>query len=107
MEAIIYGGRGSGKTSALIKISKATGLYIMCASREGVEIVARQARDMGIEIPYPIFLGELRRGQRKIGKVLVDDLDAVLEGALGMEVELATTSVKVLDAECLKGNEGE
>lgn len=92
---IIYKGRQQGKTAELIKRSAKTGAYIVVPSRNHALNVVRQAQEMGYEnMPFPITIEEvIRYGFRGtyIKKVLVDDVDLIIQQLLGMvECEIMT-----------------
>jgi hypothetical protein len=81
MNAII-GNRGSGKTTALIKLSSKHQLYILVLNRERQKQLFQQAHDLGYQIPYPItlddFLADKLRGSH-IREILIDDVDDILK----------------------------
>jgi len=92
---IIYKGRQQGKTAELIKWSAENQTYIVVANRNAAQNVARQAQEMGYEnMPFPITIEEVvRYGFRGtyIKKVLVDDVDLIIQQLLGMvECEIMT-----------------
>lgn len=53
---INLGARGSGKTTELIKQSSAEWLYIACKDIKTVAIVANRARELNLDIPFPLLL---------------------------------------------------
>ncbi|MEX0050305.1 hypothetical protein AB2T85_06615 [Clostridium butyricum] len=56
---IIRGDRRSGKTTELIKKSHDEWKYIICRDRQRVEFIESYARELNIEIPFPIEVREL------------------------------------------------
>lgn len=83
---ILIGEGKTGKTSELIKRSAESGIYILVANRRRAEILAEQARDMKLYIPFPVTLQEwLRSGDRFLGSsirrdgLLIDDIDDVIK----------------------------
>ena len=82
---VVIGERCSGKTTRLIERSAKEGIYILVANKEMARCVADQAKDMGLEIPYPVTVGEYLRGNKFQGSsirrdgLLIDDLDMVLD----------------------------
>lgn len=93
----IVGGRGSGKTSALIKVSGQTGIPIAVHSRREASRIARAADAMGVAIPAPMaaefrgsFVGRRRR-------VLVDEAQTILEEAIGCPVEVCALDARSFD----------
>ena len=86
IENLIIGGRGSGKTLELIKMSAERNIYIVCADRQRALNIAAMARELGYQIPFPITLMELPIHSRFIQEVFVDDVDVVLERIIGRRV---------------------
>lgn len=90
---IIVGERCSGKTTELIKKSAVTGAYIVTINLRAAEFIFHQAKQMGLNIPFPITVGEMikeiKNGDRFRGSsiyrdgVLIDDADLVLQGIFG------------------------
>ena len=78
----IMGKRGSGKTTALIKLSSKHQIYILVLNRERQKQLFQQAHDLGYQIPYPItlddYLGDKLRGSY-IREILIDDVDEILK----------------------------
>lgn len=102
----IYGSRGSGKTTEIIKLSSKNNVPILCRRDSNVKLLKALADRMGIKIPEPISLYKLRQMQvssnfdnnYKIpSKVYVDDAESILKHLLGTEVvgvTMDTTKVK-------------
>lgn len=96
---LIIGGRQQGKTAELIKHSAETGNYILVHDKNRAAIVAKQAKIMGFDIPYPVTVSEMvNRGHfrgsyiRRDG-LLVDDLDLVIRQLFdGIEINEATVN---------------
>ena len=95
---IIFGKRGIGKTSELIITSKMTGYQIVTSSQSSAENIKNMSKDMNCEIPEPITISQFNSREFKgykhsINKVLIDNLEFVLEEALqsylGVEVVTA------------------
>ena len=59
IENIIIGGRGSGRTTELIRMSAENNIYIVCLDRRRALNIAAMAREMGLIIPFPITVEEL------------------------------------------------
>lgn len=59
---ITIGDRRSGKTTKLIKRSAEEGSYILAASKAQANIIFKQAKDMGLNIPYPITPSDVSKG---------------------------------------------
>lgn len=84
MTEIIAGKRQSGRSTALIKKSAETGIYILVANRKRAEHLALLARDLGYDIPFPVTLRDYFRSKftgsciRRDG-IFIDDVDDVVE----------------------------
>lgn len=89
---VLYGERQSGKTTRLIKKAHEERLYIVCLDRKRVEYIAKTAMDMGLDIKFPLHLGELPLRGSFITEVLVDDLDHIIEDIIGRKVRCATVT---------------
>lgn len=87
--------RRSGKTTDLIKESNEKWLYIVCANHLRAEYINRLAMKLDIDIPHPITVSELPIRSPFIDKVLIDDVEDVLECIIGKQVETCTTSCEV------------
>lgn len=84
MTEIIAGKRQSGRSTALIKKSAETGIYILVANRKRAEHLALLARDLGYDIPFPVTLQDYLRCRftgscmRRDG-IFIDDVDDVVK----------------------------
>ena len=82
MELIIKG-RGNGKTTELIKRSAATQTYILTVNKQRAHAVFWQAREMGLDIPYPVTIDEYFSTHGFTGSfiksIYIDDADDVLK----------------------------
>ena len=81
---ITIGERCSGKTTKLIKRSAAEGSYILVATKCQAEKIAKQAREMGFDIPYPVtvedyFKYKFRGSDITRKGILIDEVDLVLQ----------------------------
>ena len=88
MTDVIVGPRQNGKTTELIRLSAARDEYIIVPTLDMAQIVARQARDMGLRIPYPVAFCELPCRSRFIGEVLVDEAQTILQRVIGKPVDV-------------------
>ena len=86
MMDIYVGGRGSGKSTTLIKKSAETGAYILVATKCQARAVYRQAKEMGYDIPFPVTVSEITTGRKyfndsymKKHGLLIDELRLVLD----------------------------
>ena len=85
----IIGGRGTGKSTELIRRSADTGKYIVVPTKRRANHLFKQAKDMGINIPYPVTWDEIKRemdgkefyhrqyGTLSLG-ILIDDVEDLL-----------------------------
>lgn len=97
---IIRADRGQGKTTELIKKSNKEWKYIVCADRKRVEFIADMAREMGLDIPYPIAIRELPLSQGSfIESILINDIEDVLQYLIGKKVDYITTSCEIVPLE--------
>ena len=94
---IICKGRGQGKTYDLILESARTGIPILTAYNS--RYIVDQARFMGVKIHQPMTVGEykyfksngsLLNSEEWKGKLLVDEVDKVLEQLLGAQIKKVT-----------------
>lgn len=102
MERIIKG-RQNGKTTELIKRSAETGIYILTVNHMRAQIIAKQAHDMGYNIPQPVSVSDYMtshgfRGSH-IKKIYIDDADDVLKSIFNTVVIEAITITKEERAE--------
>lgn len=83
---LIIKNRGQGKTTQLIYTSEITRYPIVTTSHTSVELIKILAKELACNIPEPIAYTDLRnnkyRGNKNLGKVLVDDVDSILEEVL-------------------------
>jgi len=90
---IISRPRMGGKTTELIRRSADTGAYIVVTDYRRAQQVARQAKDLGLGIPFPLTVGEWQDGSyamRRLPGLLFDDLDRIIGMLSGVPV-LAVT----------------
>lgn len=86
-------GRMTGKTTKIIQKAAAENLYIVCFSKDVARLIDRKAKELNVQIPYPISVGELPLHQNaNIEGVLVDDAEIVLSKLIGKPVKAMTTS---------------
>lgn len=90
---IILGGKGQGKTLALIKESAENNVPIIVNTYSDKVHVESKANELNLQIPEPIVFEEVKNGRIKVdgvSKVYVDDADTVLSNFIGAEVVIAT-----------------
>ena len=85
--------RGKGKTTELIKLSAQTGIPIVCATLQQVEVILAKANRMGLCIVQPIPVNKIK--DYEVSKVYVDDMEYVLSTLLKSEVEIAAVSCNI------------
>lgn len=56
---IIAKGRGTGKTTELVKESARTGQYILASNKSHVRAIEQIAKKAGVTIPYPVTVDEI------------------------------------------------
>ncbi len=59
---VVFGGRGCGKTTHLVKHAAESGAYIVCASQEVASHLQKYAKNMGLDIRFPITMDEFTSG---------------------------------------------
>lgn len=94
IDNLIIGDRQTGKTSKLIRISAAEGRYIVVPTEGMKRSVARQAREMGLNIPYPVCSAELPFHVRFHSSVLVDEAQMLLETIIGAPISAMTVCAR-------------
>lgn len=99
---IIGGKRCCGKTTELIKRANAENLYILCANKSIANMIFNQAKDMGLDIPYPITIHDLPLNGSQIEEVLIDEVEMVLQQLIGKRVVEMSTSYQLKELPSLK-----
>jgi len=74
---ILHGGRASGKTAYAILESAITGYPILVTSERSADELMRRAKEMGVDIPYPVYYTGTR--QKVNEPLIVDNFDRVFE----------------------------
>jgi hypothetical protein len=86
--------RNKGKTTELVKLAAEKWLYIVSIDRRSVENTAKIARELGLDIPFPITFEEFMQGRfhpSGIRGFLIDDVDMLLEyQARGVPIHAVT-----------------
>jgi len=80
---VILDGRRAGKTTRLIEFCAAEGGYIVTRDHNSACVIAKQAEELGLHIPFPLTFQEFltrTRGYhtRGISQVHIDDVEALL-----------------------------
>lgn len=105
IELIIGGSRGCGKTTQLIKKASEEHLYIVCPDQQRVRVVTQVAKDIGVDIPFPVTVEELPLKSPFIKEVLIDELEDVLYRLIGKPVAMVGTSMKLHELNLRKENQ--
>lgn len=88
--------RQQGKTTELVKLAAQENLYIVCANRNMVRHTAQMARDMGLDIPFPITWDEFaahRYYGRGIKGFVIDNLDICIQQSTAVPVRAVSLTV--------------
>lgn len=88
MDAVIVGGRQSGKTTKLIEWAARNNGIIIVHSASFARIVKRMARVYGVEIPDPICYEQINNYLGSKRKFAVDDTEAFLRWATKFDVRM-------------------
>ena len=92
----IVGGRASGKTTELIKMSAETGIPICVRHRSRIKHIINKANKLGIEIPEPIVIYN-KTSLKGCEKIMIDDVQEILFDTYGVEVVCATLDENNID----------
>ena len=82
MAEMIVRDRQAGKTTDLIRLAAENFAYIVCPNQRQATQIARQAKGMGLDIPFPLTADEFVRGEfygRGIRGFLFDNLDQIMQ----------------------------
>jgi hypothetical protein len=72
----------SGKTTELIKLSAESFAYLIVGTQERATAVFHQAKEMGLDIPFPLTYDDFVRGSyygKGINGFLIDNADNLIE----------------------------
>lgn len=79
---VYYKEKGKGKTTELIKTAVKDFLYMVVKDNERAHQVFRQAKEMGLDIPFPITFREFVNGRfygSGVRGFAIDDVDMLVE----------------------------
>ena len=100
--------RGCGKTTKLIRRSAEENLYILVATEKRAFDIVKMAKEMDLEIPYPVTVDEYFRGHKFRGSsihrdgLLIDDADDVLKAIFfGISIKEITLTDHDKDDDCV------
>ena len=99
---VIGGGRMVGKTTKLIKRASEEHLYILCPNKNMSRVIANQAKDMGLDIPYPITVDDLPLHSTHIDEILIDEVEMVLQQLIGKRIAGMSTSYRMEELPSLR-----
>lgn len=94
---VIGGKRMCGKTSELIRMAFREQLYILCADKRMAKIIYEQAKEMDLNIPYPITPDDLPLTNPCINRVLIDEVEMLLQRLIGKRISAMSTSYQLRD----------
>ena len=97
---MIIGGRsGCGKTRELILLSARKNKPIWTANQKRSRHILEMAKEMKIDILSPIVLSkrnlEMRQQYEIYEPILIDDLESVLSEQLGIDIDVASTNMRL------------
>lgn len=99
---LIISGQVCGKTTELIRLSNKHGYYILVVNQDQAANVARMAKTMKLDIPYPITISELPlKSGKKINGILIDEVEQLLTTLIQKPIKAFTTSLDVVDLQTL------
>lgn len=85
--------RGFGKTYQLIKKSASSGDYIVCHRQEECSRIQAKAKEMGMNIPFPITYDEFISKQyygKGISGFLIDNIEMFLQTLTEVPINVIT-----------------
>jgi hypothetical protein len=90
---IIVRSRQGGKTTELIRRAAESGGYIVCTDQRRAWQIAEHAREMGLNIPFPLTASEWQKRSYHppgVRGLLFDDLDRIIQSMTAVPVLAAT-----------------
>ena len=76
---IIAGGRQTGKTMQLVKISAITNIPIIVLNQKRRDWLIEFAKVLSIEMPRPIVINRLHEKYPRPNNILIDDTEDILQ----------------------------
>ena len=92
---IIYGDRHSGKTTELINMAHKRGGYIVCLNHNEAYRIAMVAREMGLNINFPLSYSEfLLKQYNRMGIIefYIDNVEMLIQVMSKVPIEAITLS---------------
>lgn len=93
----IHGGRASGKTTYLLKMSAGTGIPILTTNYWRIRNYEEYAKQLGLKIPKPILWKNRNLGLKPDSNVLIDNGEEILNHILRFNTGV-TCEVMVIDS---------
>ncbi len=90
---IVVSGKQSGKTYNLIKACAEKGGYIVCLDHKQAYSIAERAREMGLDIPFPLTADEFLAGAYHppgVQRLFIDNADMLLQSMASVPIEIIT-----------------
>jgi len=91
---ILYSKRGTGKTREAISIASKTSSHIVCEGKKRASEVFSMAKEMGMDIPFPLTYDEFVEGRfygMSVKSFVIEDVDLLIQRfARGIPVKLIT-----------------
>lgn len=90
---IVSGARGTGRTTEMIRVAAESFAYIICPDYKQVAYVRDMAREMGVDIPFPLTWNQFVNGKyygRGIRGFVIDNLDMCIQGMTSVPVLAAS-----------------
>ena len=87
--------RQAGKTTEIIKRAADEFLYIVCINRHEVVRIAAQAKEMGLDIPFPVTIDEVLNGRMQGSRIkgfAVDNADLIIERLISGPVRVVSVN---------------
>jgi len=96
---LIVGNKASGKTTKAIETSAREWKYIVVKDFSEAQSIAQKAKEMKLDIPYPITIDELlcyrlNRTSMKINGIIVDNALDILQKIINVPITLATINME-------------
>lgn len=107
---LINKSRGTGKTTQLIYTSATTGFRIITPTAQMANLIAEEAKKMGLDIPKPLSDVEYRNDpywSRSHDPILIDECPKIIEEALELYFDapvVAATMTVPIDNGCVIHN---
>ncbi|EON70474.1 replicase [Lysinibacillus sphaericus] len=102
MTTIIGGKRMCGKTTELLKQSEKEGHRILVAHDQVVDILEKEAKKLGLNIPPPVSIQRLLRDNSFKGEsLLVDEVEWLLSKMTGCRIVSMSTSATMIEKEAI------